>query len=253
MPYIKIYKNGKRKFLENAPKYYHDGGAPVSDEWLIKHENIYPLVDQNISEETDVISIIEKPIKDWIINKNNVVKSCWIVINEPIVDKYDEFYQSLDLNDESKWIKDDKYIYRTFSVSTKDIETVKNDLKRELKEKRKRIETGGLRYYFKQEQEKYYKIQTDTDSQLKLSKYFMLLELFEDVNWKTFDEFITLTPENIKDLFSTIQFFVKSCFDNEKRILYLIESTSNYEELKTVYNDEFNIGWNPYSMYLMGE
>ena len=246
MPYIRLNQNGEREYLEEAPKYFYDNGVPVDDEWLITNENVYPVVDQDISKETDVVDIIVKDIDDWEIDTNNFIKSVWVVKDIPPED-CDDFYQYAELNDESKWKKTTEYIHRTYTVKTYSLDEVKTRLRDELKEKRYKIETGG--YLFYDESENEIKIETNRVSQIRLANYCMF-DGSIDLNWKTYGKFITLKSDDIKKLNTYLQNFIKECFDNEARIYTLIENAVDYIELKNIYDDEFDLGWPEESIYL---
>ena len=51
---------------------------------------------------------------------------------------------------------------------------------------------------------------------------------------KSYDQFITFTPEEVITLHLSLQNFVKACFDNELRIVTLIDEAANYDELKNI-------------------
>ncbi len=250
MPYIRLKENGEREYLDTAPKYFFDGGIPVTDEWLITNENIYPVVDQDISEETDVIDIVTKNINDWIVDTNNVIRTVRIVKDEdPGV--YEESYQYTQLQNEELWKIETDYIYRTYDIITKSLDEAKSDLKITLKNNRYIIETGGFYFYYDStSQGDHYNIETNRENQIQILSYSIIGESFEEINWKSYDQFITLTPDNITSLHISLQTFVKMCFDNELRIATLIDEAVDYDELKNIYDVEFIEGWPNESIYL---
>lgn len=253
MAYVKLKSDNTREYLESAPKYFFDGGIPVSDEWLIVNENIYPVVDQDLSSETDVIELIEQPIEDWTLNETNITRT-YKVVKDDEIPNYDAFYQHPVLNNQSEWVTDGIYILRTYTILTTSIDDMKSELKIRLKDKRKVIETGGFKYnYIESEQGTYYLIASDLESQSKLSIYAITVDNYESIKWKSFNQFITFTPDEIKALNLSLNDFVKRCFDNEERISNLIDDATDYTELKEVYLVQFEEGWsNESSIYLTG-
>ena len=249
MPYIKLKSNGEKEYLETAPKYFFDGGMPVTDKWLIDNENTYPVVNQDISGETDVIDTITKDIDDWLIDTDNIIRTVWIV-KDRAPGKYEKSYQYIQLEDEKLWVKEKNYIYRTYVIITKSLDEVKNDLKKTLESYRYNVETGGFYFYYNPEsQTDHYDIETDRNTQTKILSYSMLCDSIKEINWKSYNKFITLTSDNITSLHISLQNFVNRCFDNELRIVTLIDKIADYDELKNIYDIEFNEGWPNESIY----
>lgn len=252
MGYVRL-KNGKREYLKSAPKYFFDGGTPVSDGWLVANENIYPVVDQDISDEVEVVEIIENPIEEWIVNEVDITRT-FTVVKDDLPKHYDDFYQYLELNNEDKWVRDGHHLFRTYSIVDKTVDEVKIELKIKLQEKRRAIETGGYKFS-EDDQGKYICINTDLESQSKLAIYALTLDpTYDFISWKSFDKFISLSPEQIKKLHLYITNFIKGCFENERRIVDLIDAADDYSELKEVYEEQFDKEWpTEASIYLSGE
>ncbi len=239
MQYIKYDKSGKiEKILENKPKWYLEDGSLVTDEWLIENENMYPVIDIEPNEK-NIWGIEKKEPVDWIKHDKYIEVTYWIIKDE--LPEYDSFDQYLELKNRKDWKTIDPYIFRTYDIKTFDINDIKNDLTNYARDIRVNVLLSGI----------YYKINNidvefniDNETRMILLQYYLFLDEKESVDWKLKDgSFIMLTKQQIFDIMNSITLFIKQCFDNENRLVNLIKNANNTIDVKNIFKNEFDKGW----------
>lgn len=120
----------------------------------------------------------------------------------------------------------------------RNIEDIKPAMKASLAAKRYGIETGGITVGGK-------KIITDRDSQYMISGAVNAVNLdpLRIIKFKTAEGFIELNKDAIIFLASAVADHVQACFAREADLTSLVDNSTTFDELKSIYDNDFNSGW----------
>lgn len=238
MQYLKINEDGSRKLYPKKPQWFTDSGELVSDDYLLNNENMYPVVEPYIpTSEAYIGEPKTKPVEEWVINDTTATKNVWIYVEDK--PSYDKFYQNIEKNNEDNWVEeivdgeDYDRIKITYTLKEKTVQEKQADMKDELAAKRWKYETNGM-LFESATSGNTYEIHTDRDSQSKIVGAQLSAKEgnFTEKKWKTKEGYKILTADEIIEMAGVLEQHVQGCYDNESRIMDLIDGCSTIEELR---------------------
>lgn len=244
--YLKFEDNEKRTLFGSKPNWYNEKGKILTDSELITKENMYPVYNENVTEDYDWLLPKDKSI--WELKTDYVEKKFWRVFrNSP---DYDPLYQNISAKPQFEWTQDGDKLYQEWNISELTVDQTKDKMVNEIADKRWRYETGGMTYTT--DSGITVKLHTGRESQSKLASVSLAVKqgsITTNKQWKTVEGFVELTPTELENLGEALNSFVQSCYDNEKRILDLIMGCSTISNCQDVYYNEFNSNWPTNAIY----
>jgi len=213
--YVKVENNHIIQEVDR-PAWYFDDGKPVTDEWLVENENIFPVVDDE--------------------NKPTVTPGC-------------SDYEFIVMNPLDEWIidRDNKKVIKTFTKVIKTLDEMKNLYFEKVKVLRTNYENGGMTFI--DSNNNTLKIQTDRSSRSNLTSAFIAAQnnlREENSLWKTIDGFVAISNADIIDLAQQVLSFIQTCFNNEKSLQDKIKNVDHINALSRI---NLQDGWPNNSLF----
>lgn len=107
------------KYFYDKPAVFLESGEQADDMWLIKNDNVYPLIEQTYSDQEHR----EKTEADWVYADDSVTVTYWKIQDKFPAD-INEMFQKYVLKEEKEWEVTDEFIYKTYDVVDKSQEEV---------------------------------------------------------------------------------------------------------------------------------
>lgn len=225
---------GEIEVLYRRPRAFLDSGEQVDDAWLIKNDNTYPIVDDEVDDKG-----YAKPahIDHWKIESDKIVRTFYAIVdNEP---KYDPFLETLQLNPRDRWVVEGEKIYKTYQVKKPTLDELKITKLDQLALLRYQKEVGGATLAG-------FDLFTDRQSQSRIGDFYNVIandETIKDLEWKTRDGFKKITRAQFLTIHKELFFFIKACYETESLITKRINESKTLKEMKDKTEELFETAW----------
>lgn len=205
MIYVKVEDSTPLRIV-SKPDWFDDEGEPISDQWLIENESIYPVAEN-----------INRP-----------------PLNNPL-------YEQVIVNNISDWALTPNNVIMTYTLSTKSLEEFKDEYKDKVKNIRKDYVRGGMSFI--DSNTNTLRIHTDKESRSNLSSIYIAIKnslRTDDALWKTMDGFFNISNTDMEAICVSVMNFIQECYDKEKETIDIIMQQNDFID---VYNLDLYDGW----------